>query len=145
MYDLELLERRFKHFACNLSSTLPEGLIEVDLALLHRLNLLHYHSSSPVDDEPQLTRYFQVLESYEKITLINDTFAVWIVPVVENYRPATYTLIALMGSSGPHLELAFVTRGVYNSSKLVLRLLEKLLWDIEENQEVIQKLENSSY
>lgn len=133
------LERRYQEYAHNLAAWVPEGIIEIDLPLLHHLHLLHYYSIDSSD--PGLTRYFQVMETYDKITLVNEQFVVWIVPEMAHQSPITYTLIALQTAQGPHLELAFVTRGVYNNSKLVLRVLEKFLWEIQENQEILERLE----
>ncbi len=70
---------------------LPDGIVEVDLALLHRLGLLKYHSDEK--ERFSLTRYFHVIESPDKITLINEQFLIWIVPEQINDIPATYTLI----------------------------------------------------
>ena len=116
---------------------MPEGIIDVDLDLLHKMGLLHYHDS--VKRDARLTRYFHVLESTDKITLINDLFVVWIVPDKIGHAAVTYTLIAL-NPDQPHLELAYSTSGVYNSSKLVLRILEKYLEEIQENEDFIMNL-----
>lgn len=140
--DDDVLEQCYRQYTDNLAAWIPEGVVEVNLSLLHQLNLLRYHSN--VSDTPTLTRYFQVQESSEKITLVNEQFVVWIIPGIEHHNPLTYTLIALQTENGPHLETAFVTRGVYNSSKLVLRVLEKFLWEIQENQELLDKLTAAS-
>lgn len=142
MLDHEEIEQHYQEYAKDLAKWIPEGVTEVDLALLHRLQLLHYHSIDVSD--PGLTRYFQVIESYEKITLINEQFVVWVVPDVYEQHPVTYTLIALRSGDHLHMELAFLTSGVYNNSRLVLRVLEKFLWEIQENQELLNKLETSS-
>jgi hypothetical protein len=39
------------------------------------------------------------------------------------------------------LELCFITSGVYNTSRLVLRVLEKFLVEIEENEKLLKTLE----
>lgn len=138
MHNLALLEENFKKFYKNIKSGPPESIIHVNLALLQQIGLLHYHSRDKHD--PSLTRYFHVIETSEKISLINDEFVIWIVPEKENDVPITYTLIALNYNESPHLELTFITSGVYNSSRLVLRILEKFLYDIQENEDFLNKI-----
>ena len=143
IYNIVLLEDYFKKFSKNLQEWLPEGVISVDLNLLHQFNLLHYYNKEKHD--PSLTRYFNVIESLDKITLVNDQFVIWIIPGKKvDDTSITYTLIALNGEETPHLELAFATTGVYNTSKLVLRVLEKFLYDIQENEEFLTKLKKVS-
>ena len=56
-----------------------------------------------------------MIETTEKITLINDEFVIWIVPEKVNNSATTYTLIALNRNDGPQLEVTFITSGVYNN------------------------------
>lgn len=136
MTNLKGIEKHFKKFSKNLADWLPEGILTVEIGLLHRLGLLNYHDNDHYD--PALTCYFQVIETKHKITLLNDEFVVWIVPMNEGLVSTTYTLIALTHSGNPpHLELAFASSGVYNSPQLILRILEKLLHDIRENEEAL--------
>lgn len=140
MHNLSLLEAYFKKFIENIESYLPEDILMVDLELLKELNLLHYQDDEDID--PSLTRYFHVIETDEKITLINDDFVVWIVPEKIEDMTLTYTLIARNEEpSEPRLEVCFVTSGVYNNSKLVLRILEKLMFEIQENERELKALE----
>lgn len=138
MHNLEILEACYKQFIENLPDRLPEDIIEVDLKLLHNLDLLHYHD--PNFNDPNLTRYFHVIESNEKITLINDDFVIWIVPEKIEEFQLTYTLISLNREDQPELELCFVTSGVYNTSRLILRVLEKFLFEIQENEDLLNSL-----
>ena len=138
MHNLSMIEAYYKQFSNDISQWLPEDVIEVNLELLKQLNLIDYNEIEYHD--PNLTRYFHVVESDEKITLINDDFVVWIVPEKVDDAPITYTCIALNNEMQPQLELCFVTSGVYNTSRLVLRLLEKFLSEIEENQKIFQNL-----
>lgn len=140
--NLTHLENSFKKYIKNITHWLPEGVIDVDINLLQRFNLLNYHSREKQD--PALTRYFHVVESPEKITLVNEQFVVWIVPEKIGDVPVTYTLIALNHSDQPQLELAFSTSGVYNSSRLVLRVLEKFLFEIQENEDILTGLKKVS-
>lgn len=138
MDDLNRIEEFYKAFSRNILSAVPEGVTEVNLNVLHKLGLLNYHSASSYD--PSLTRYFHVIETKEKITLVNEQFVVWIVPDKINDIAVTYTIIALNKPDGPKPELVFTTRGVYNTSKLVLRILEKYLLEIQENEELMRVL-----
>ncbi len=138
MDNLELLEEKYKEFTHNLSAWIPDGVTHVDLELLHKYDLLHYHQADSTTFG--LTRYFRVIETHEKITLVNEQFVIWIVPELYKRRLITYTLIATNSDKGPKPEMAFATSGVYNNSKLVLRVLEKILVEIQENNELIHYL-----
>ncbi len=131
MEDPSLLEKHFNSYMTDLQSHLPDGVIDVDLELLQELDLLHVKEG---EEEEDLTESFYVIESSEKLTLFNERFAVWIVPQLIEATPTTYTLIAMNHDSDPRLEMAFSTSGVYNHSGLVLRILEKFLEQIDENE-----------
>lgn len=141
MHNLSVYEECFKKFTNSMSQWAPESLVPVNLNLLQRFGLLDYHHRPIVD--PGLTRYFQVIETVEKITLINEEFVAWIVPAKLQESAATYVLIALNAPQEPLLEVAFYTSGVYNTSHLVLRVLEKFLHEIQENEEYIKLLKKS--
>lgn len=141
MNNISIIEDSYKKYVKNINKWLPEGIVDVDLNLLQRLGLLHYHD--PLKRDPRLTRYFHVIESEDKITLINELFVVWIIPDKLGHSAITYTLIAL-NPNQPHLEMAYSTTGVYNSSKLVLRILEKYLEEIQENEDLITNLNKAS-
>lgn len=132
------LEGYYQTFVADLSLFLPDGLIEVDLALLHDLGFLNEGQDNEI--ESNLTHSFYVIESADKLTLFNQKFIVWIVPKLVDQIPTTFTLIALNEPNQPHLEMAFSTAGVYNHSNLVLRILEKFLEQIEENEAELCKI-----
>lgn len=142
MHNLEYIEVYFKKYMENISFCLPEDIIHVDLKVLHQLDLLHHHD--PDYNDPALTRYFHVIESDDKITLLNDEFIVWIVPDKQNSEPITITMIATNFEGEPDLQLCFITSGVYNTSRLVLRLLEKYLFEIQENEKLLKELANKT-
>ncbi len=142
MHNLEELEESYKKFMNEIANWAPESIIHVDLQLLHQFNLLNYHQNPNPD--PSFTRYFQVIESQEKITLVNDDFVVWIVPEKADAMAYTYTLIAINHNDHPHLELVFVTSGVYNTSRLVLRVLEKFLFEIQDNEDTLKEIQKAS-
>lgn len=136
MDDISILDESYNKFISNLETWSPEGVIDVDLKLLQNFDLLHYHRKDSRD--PGLTRYFHVVETPEKITLVNEQFVVWIVPDKKNNLPVTYTLIAL-NKNTPALEIVFQTQGIYNSSRLVLRVLEKYLQEIHETEDLLNQ------
>ena len=142
MDDISQLEECYKKYIKNIHTLLPEGIIDIDLKLLQQHNLLNYHRKDKRD--PALTRYFHVIETTEKITLVNDQFIVWIVPEKINQVPITYTLIALNQGDTPHLEMAFAASGCYNSSRLVLRVLETFLQEIQETEDLLTKFKKAS-
>lgn len=134
--DPDHLENAFHVYMNDLSYHVPDGIVEVDLSLLQELGLLSANDNCETCSD-SLTHNFFVVESPDKLTLFNEKFSIWIVPRLESDTPMTYTLIALNEKENPQLEMVFTTTGVYNHSSLVLRVLEKFLEQIEENEEEI--------
>lgn len=137
MKDSFNLDNYYTQYMSNIEKWLPDGLIEVDLALLQRLNLLHYPPKEMGDSA--LTRYFQAVESQGKLTLINEQYVIWIVPNRTTEVATTNTLIALHKNDEIYLQLGFCCKGIYNNSQLVLRLLEKFLIEIHDMEETLNK------
>ena len=142
MNNPTVLEACYKRYMNNISKWLPDGVIDVNIEVLHELNVLNFHGKGAA--ESALTRYFHVVESEEKLTLVNDEFIVWIVPEKLKTVPVTYTLIALNKEKEVRLEMAFTTSGIYNNSHLVLRLLEKYLLEIQNTEEQLARFENQN-
>lgn len=142
MMNPQELDTYYQTFADDLPRFIPDGILEVDLPLLNDLGLLNLEEELREDDS--LSQSFYVIESSEKLTLFNQKFIVWIVPKLIDQIPTTYTLVALNEPKHPHLEMVFATSGVYNHSNLVLRILEKLLDQIEENEAEICKISKNS-
>lgn len=138
MNNPALLEACYKKYIKNMEEWLPDGVIDVNLELLHRLDLLHYHRKIPEDS--MLTRYFHIVESEDKLTLVNDDYIIWIVPEKIDFVPMTITLIALNKDDEVRLELAFTTSGIYNNSQLVLKVLEKYLQEIQNTEDLLTSL-----
>ncbi len=136
------LDSSYEKFMNHLPELVPDGIVHVDLALLQKLGLLHEEVDS--DNSSSLTRFFHVVESKEKITLFKDQFVIWIVPEKINNEPHTLVLVALNFPPKPKLEMAFSMSGIYNTSRLVLRVLEKFLADIQENEDLISYLQNEA-
>lgn len=144
MHNLALLEEYYNKFIKGLNTWNSEGLYVVNLELLHHFDLLHFQPQME-HPEPNLTCYFHLFESPEKITLINDEFIIWIIPEKAEQQPAlTYTFIALnRGEREPQLEVVFITSGVYNSSKLVLKVLEQFLIEIQEVEATLHRYQEA--
>lgn len=138
MHNLSLIEQYYQKYIKNLYYWIPEGIYTINLSLLNQLNLLHFQF--PRQHDPLLTKYFHIVDSFEKITLINEEFIIWILPEKVENKPITYTLIALNGEEEPKLEIAFIASGVYNTSRLVLKVLEKFLIEIQENEKWLKEL-----
>lgn len=134
------IEEAYKKFTSDLSGYAHDGVVDIDLQFLHDQGLLETlaEEQSDMDD---LTQYFHVIESPEKVTLFNEQFIVWIIPKMEEELPLTYVLIALNHPGKPHLEVIFSTKGVYNSPRYVLRVLQHFLVDVLETEETLTSYE----
>lgn len=135
------LDSSYEHFIRRLPELIPDGVVQVDLKLLQKLGLLQEEVQTDVS--PSLTRFFHVVESKDKITLFNDQFVIWIVPEKVHNEPQTLVLIAIETKTKPQLEMAFAMSGIYNTSRLVLRVLEKFLAEIQENEELLSQLQQN--
>lgn len=144
MHNLSLLEECYQKFIKRLEFWVPEGVYFINLELLNYFDLLHFQPSNEYKSHT-LSHCFHIIESFEKITLLNDKFVIWIMPgkSVEQ-TPITYTLIALnRGELEPQLKVAFIATGVYNSSKLILKVLEKFLIEIPEIEATLDKFQKT--
>jgi len=136
------IEEVYKEFVGNLPNWAHDGIIPVDLRFLHEeslLNSLHDDKGEPDD----LTQYFHVIESVEKVTLFNEQFIVWIIPKMEGEQPTTYVIIALNHPENANLEIVFVTRGVYNTPRYVLKVLQHFLVDMLETEATLTLFEKN--
>lgn len=120
----------------NLSECAHDGVIPVDLHFLQDLGLLD-HFQDMESSEDDLTQYFHVIESPEKVTLFNEQFLVWIIPRTEHSMPSTYVMIALNHQEKANLEVVFTTSGVYNTPRYVLKILQHFLLDVLETEETL--------
>lgn len=134
------IEELYQKFMGNLADWAHDGIISVDLQFLQEQNLL-----STLQDEQEepddLTQYFHVIESVEKVTLFNEQFVVWIIPRMEGDQPVTYVLIALNHPETAHLEIVFTTHGVYNTPRYVLKVLQHYLLDMLETEATLTAFE----
>ena len=136
------IEQAYKEFMSNLPSCAHDGVQTINLEFLHDQGLLDTLSSND-DDSEDLTQYFHVMESPEKVTLFNDHFLVWIVPKMEETQPVTLVMIALNQKEKAQLEVVFTTYGVYNSPRYVLKVLQHFLSDMLETEETLMLFEKN--
>src|SRR4029078_4113648 len=94
MINPKELEEAFSEFSTHLQKWVPEGVINVDLKLLQELDLLNHSEWENSVSDSNLTQYFHIIETQDKVTLFNDQFAIWIVPQLVNDTSSTTTYIA---------------------------------------------------
>jgi hypothetical protein len=136
------IEEAYKEFVGNLPNWVHDGITTIDLQFLHEQNLLAALQDDKSDPD-DLTQYFHVIESIEKVTLFNEQFIVWIIPKMEGEQPLTYVLIALNHPEKANLEIVFATHGVYNTPRYVLKVLEHFLVDMLETEETLTSFEKN--
>ncbi|GEM_PF-3498845 len=136
MKDIDFLDQWLEGFRILNEKASMESELSVNLTLLGELDLLccHYYNHG----EPEFTQLFSVVESEDKITLINHQFVVWIIPEKSFLNSKTRIIIAL-NQEYPEFELSFTTSGVYNSSRIIMCVLDKLLNEIEETELVLKE------
>jgi hypothetical protein len=133
------LETAFQEFSTHLNRWVPDGITQVNLAILQELGLLS-HSQLESNSTEQFMHYFHIIESQDKVTLFNEQFAIWIVPASEQEKASTLTYISLLNIDKPHLELVFSTSGVYNTPKYILRILQHFLNEVLDTEAVISAI-----
>ena len=137
------IEESYKEFTGNLPQWAHDGVIQINLNFLHDQGLLNALQEDK-EDPDDLTQYFHVIESVEKVTLFNDQFIVWIIPKMEGEQPMTYVLIALNQVDKAHLEIVFTTHGVYNTPRYVLKVLQHFLADMLETEATLTSFEKNA-
>ncbi|MGD0664475.1 MAG: hypothetical protein ABSA17_01930 [Rhabdochlamydiaceae bacterium] len=134
------LDEAFAEFSQNLHKHAPDGVITVDLNLLHDLGLLQNGKFDQSGSTDELMHYFQVLETPDKVTLFNEQFVVWILPKVVQEIPLTLTFIGRLQTTKANLELVFSTTGVYNTPKFILKVLEHFLTEVIDTEAIISSI-----
>ena len=137
------IEQAYKDFMGSLPSCAHDGVLSINLGFLYDQGLLDSLATSEEDSE-DLTQYFHVIESNEKVTLFNDHFIVWITPKMEESQPMTCVMIALNQEEKAHLEIVFTTQGVYNSPRYVLKVLQYFLSDMIETEATLTLFEKNA-
>jgi hypothetical protein len=140
MINPVLLEEAYQEFSQNLQKWIPDGVIHVDLRLLHEMGLLNNAELEHSVNEANLTLYFHIIETPDKVTLFNDQFSIWIVPQLIDEIPTTTTLIALLQGNKPRLEIVYSTSGVYNTPKYILKILQHFLTEVQDTEAVISSI-----
>jgi len=136
------IEEAYKGFMGDFPKNAHDGIIFVNLQFLFNAGLLNWIYEE-ADNRDNLTQYFHVIESPDKVTLFNEQFTVWIVPKTEKESGATYVLIALNHQDRLSLEIVFATTGVYNTPKYVLKILQHFLLDVLETEATLLSMEKS--
>ena len=139
------LEKAYHEFSENFQKCAPDGIIEIDLEALCEMGLINKEDFDH-EDPDEVTHYFHVLETPDKITLHNDKFAIWIVPKIINDVSTTHTYISQIhkNKNKPHLELVYANAGVYNTPKFILKVLQHFLIDMIDTDAVISSIGKKS-
>lgn len=133
------LEKAYEEFSKNAQKWLPDGFIRINLETLCGMGLVNGKDFD--HEEPdEVTHYFHVLETPDKITLHNEKFAIWIVPKLVDNTPLTHTYISQIRDSTPRLELVYENRGIYNSPKFILKILQYFLIETIDTDAVISSI-----
>jgi hypothetical protein len=140
MINPVILEEAYQEFSTNLLKWIPDGVIHVDLKLLHDLGLLNNAELEHSVNEENLSLYFHIIETPDKVTLFNEQFAIWIVPQLVEDIPTTTTMISLLQANKPHLEIVYTTTGVYNAPKYILKVLQHFLTEVQDTEAVISSI-----
>lgn len=143
MINPTALEEAYQEFYKDLKKWLPDGITNVDLRLLNDLGLLKHQELENSMGEADLTLYFHIIETPEKVTLFNDQFAIWIVPQSDSETPTTLTLIALLTAQKPRLEIAYTTCGVYNTPKYILKILQHFITEVQDTEAVLLSIDKN--
>lgn len=138
MDKLTLYEEIYQEIVEKMTSYPFDTSFQVDLDLLKELEILSFQDKA--FEEEDVMHSFHVFEAQDKVTLINEEFVVWICPKQTPQGPATYVVIALNNRPAPVLELVFTASGVYNRSGIVLKVLNRLLQEIHENERMMTAL-----
>jgi len=128
----------YEKFVDDLTRGYTDGVEYVNLDFLYRCELLNFQALK----KNSLTYFFQIIEDNEKVTLFNDQFAVWITPKRINSIPSTFVIVAVADHDMLRFEVAFSASGVYNSSSLVLQVLEYYLKEIQETQVFLSNIKD---
>lgn len=134
------LEKSFQEFTADLPRWMPDGIVCVDLPMLHEMGILKEEQLQEGEDD-SLMHYFHVIESEEKVTLFNEQFAIWIVPQMVKEAATTLTFVASIHKQQLALQVAFSSSGVYNTPRYILRILQSFLKEIIETEATLSSLE----
>jgi hypothetical protein len=140
MLNSSKLEKSFKEFTGNIQQWIPDGIVNITLPVLQELGLLNIESFEENND--QLLQKFQVIETEDKVTLLDEQFVIWIVPQLLNESSTTLTYIALIKKDKPRLEIVFSTTGLYNTPRYILNLLQHYLLEMIDMESMILSMKD---
>ena len=89
------------------------GIIQVDLKLLNDLNLLNNAELEHSISDDQLNHYFHIIETPEEGYPLQRAVCHLDRPAARREAPTTTTFISLLQNNKPHLEIVYLTSGVY--------------------------------
>gem|GEM_PF-2809562 len=95
--------------------------VELDLKFLDEIGVLADFEEEVIFPPPP----FELFVGEEKITLIAPHLLVWLLPFEEDGEKATYAVIASGLQESPHLYQTIRARGVYNTSRMLMRTIGK--------------------
>ena len=139
MEEPNYLEEAYLDFVKNFKTWAPDGILEIGLEQLCEMGLLNKDDLDE-DDADDVTHYFHVVETPDKITLYNEKFVVWVVPKTIESIPTTLTYISKVNQNKPELELVFSTAGVYNTPKFILKILQHFLIEVIDTDNIISSI-----
>lgn len=114
-------EARFKEILTLMQKGSSDLWVELDLSLLEEVGVL-------VDFEEEVTfppAPFELFVGEEKITLLSPDLLVWLLPLQEEGEKVTYAILASGLQESPRLYQTIRARGVYNTSKMLMRTIGK--------------------
>lgn len=138
MLSPQVLEKFYHTFTNNLSHYLPDGIVEVTHDFLKE----HHINPDLIVTENEQPKSYYVLETEEKITLLNENFVIWIIPTVNREVPVTFALIASIYDAELKLELCFSAADGLNAPHIVLKVLDYYVDEIEETNSIVNSIAN---
>jgi hypothetical protein len=135
------LEEAYKNFTENLPKWAPDGCLHVNLQLLQDLGLLDEWNAQTPSPSESLAQQFHVIETSDKVTLFNKQFVVWITPQLHTDASSTLVMLALVQNLQPHLEVVYMTSGVYNTPKYILKVLQHFMTEVIDTEDTLSNIE----
>ena len=119
--DYERTETRFAEVLSLLKRGSSDLWAELDLHLLEELDVLSDFS----EEVAYPPAPFELFVGEEKITLVSPDLLVWLLPMQEQGEKVTYAILAGGLKRPAILHQAIRARGVYNTSKMLMRTIGK--------------------
>ncbi len=135
---LDKLDEAFSKISVSPECWGPDQVISLNLELLLQLHLFALTTMDNLYINT-IKSTFTCNTSPEKITLYNSKFVAWITPLLLDTQPITYIYIA-QNPQAPLIECVLSAKGVFNSPKYILPVLNQMLDDITETQQTLSSL-----